>query len=49
MEKLEQLTDLNSALVLVDYQTTMFAGIGSGDKDDHPKTQRIALQRPQVS
>jgi len=30
--KLELLTDLNSSLVLVDYQPTMFAGVGSGDK-----------------
>ena len=30
--KLELLTDRNSALVLVDYQPTMFAGVGSGDK-----------------
>jgi nicotinamidase-related amidase len=30
--KLELLTDKNSALVLVDYQPTMFAGVGSGDK-----------------
>ncbi len=30
--KLELLTDKNSALVLVDYQHTMFAGVGSGDK-----------------
>lgn len=29
---LELLTDKNSALVLVDYQPTMFSGIGSGDK-----------------
>jgi len=30
--KLELLTDRNSALVLVDYQHTMFAGVASGDK-----------------
>ncbi len=30
--KLELLTDRNSALVLVDYQPTMFAGVGSSDK-----------------
>jgi nicotinamidase-related amidase len=30
--KLELLTDKNSALVLVDYQHTMFAGVGSSDK-----------------
>lgn len=30
--KLELLTDRNSALVLVDYQPTMFAGVASGDK-----------------
>jgi nicotinamidase-related amidase len=30
--KLELLTDRNSALVLVDYQPTMVAGVGSGDK-----------------
>jgi len=30
--KLELLTDKNSALVLVDYQPTMFSGVGSGDK-----------------
>jgi nicotinamidase-related amidase len=30
--KLELLTDKNSALVLVDYQPTMFAGVASGDK-----------------
>jgi nicotinamidase-related amidase len=30
--KLELLTDKNSALVLVDYQPTMFRGVGSGDK-----------------
>jgi len=30
--KLEQLTDKNSTLVLVDYQHTMFAGVASGDK-----------------
>lgn len=30
--KLELLTDKNSALVLVDYQSTMFAGVASGDK-----------------
>lgn len=29
---LELLSDKNSALVLVDYQPTMFAGVGSGDK-----------------
>ncbi len=29
---LELLTDTNSALVLVDYQPTMFSGVGSGDK-----------------
>jgi nicotinamidase-related amidase len=29
---LELLTDKNSALVLVDYQPTMFAGVASGDK-----------------
>ncbi|RPI39838.1 MAG: isochorismatase family protein [Methanoregulaceae archaeon] len=29
---LEPLTDRNSALVLVDFQPTMFAGVGSGDK-----------------
>jgi nicotinamidase-related amidase len=30
--KLELLSDKNSALVLVDYQPAMFAGVGSGDK-----------------
>jgi nicotinamidase-related amidase len=30
--KLELLSDKNSALVLVDYQPTMFAGVASGDK-----------------
>jgi nicotinamidase-related amidase len=30
--RLELLTDKNSALVLVDYQPTMFAGVASGDK-----------------
>ena len=30
--KLELLTDKNSALVLVDYQPAMFAGVASGDK-----------------
>jgi nicotinamidase-related amidase len=30
--KLELLTDKNSALVLVDYQHAMFAGVASGDK-----------------
>src|SRR5512133_3611852 len=30
--KLELLTDKNSALVLVDYQPTMFSGVASGDK-----------------
>ena len=30
--KLEFLTDRNSALVLVDYQPSMFRGVGSGDK-----------------
>ncbi len=30
--KLELLTDKNSALVLVDFQPTMFAGVGSSDK-----------------
>jgi nicotinamidase-related amidase len=30
--KLELLTDRNSALVLMDYQPTMFAGVRSGDK-----------------
>jgi nicotinamidase-related amidase len=30
--KLELLTDKNSALVLIDYQRTMFAGVASGDK-----------------
>ncbi|MCK9632261.1 MAG: isochorismatase family protein [Methanoregula sp.] len=30
--KLELLSDKNSALVLVDYQPTMFSGVGSGDK-----------------
>jgi nicotinamidase-related amidase len=30
--KLELLTDRNSALVLVDYQHTMFSGVASGDK-----------------
>jgi nicotinamidase-related amidase len=30
--KLELLNDKNSALVLVDYQHTMFAGVGSSDK-----------------
>jgi nicotinamidase-related amidase len=30
--KLELLTDKNSALVLVDYQPTMFAGVASSDK-----------------
>ena len=30
--KLELLTDKNSALVLVDYQPSMFRSIGSGDK-----------------
>lgn len=30
--RLELLTDENSALVLVDYQPTMFAGVASGDK-----------------
>jgi nicotinamidase-related amidase len=30
--KLELLSDTNSALVLVDYQPTMFSGIASGDK-----------------
>jgi nicotinamidase-related amidase len=30
--KLELLTDNNSALVLVDYQPAMFAGVASGDK-----------------
>jgi nicotinamidase-related amidase len=30
---LELLTDSNSVLVLVDYQPTMFKGIGSGDKN----------------
>jgi nicotinamidase-related amidase len=30
--KLELLTDRNSALVLVDYQKAMFAGVASGDK-----------------
>jgi hypothetical protein len=29
---LEQLTDRNRALVLADYQPTMFAGVASGDK-----------------
>ena len=33
--KLEFLTDRNSALVLVDYQPSMFRGIGSGDKDHY--------------
>jgi nicotinamidase-related amidase len=30
--KLELLTDMNSTLVLVDYQRAMFSGVGSGDK-----------------
>ncbi|MFA6362901.1 hypothetical protein [Methanoregula sp.] len=30
--RLGLLTDKNSALVLVDYQPTMFAGVASGDK-----------------
>lgn len=30
--RLELLTDKNSALVLVDYQPTMFSGVASGDK-----------------
>ncbi|OPX61773.1 MULTISPECIES: isochorismatase family protein [unclassified Methanoregula] len=30
--KLDLLNDRNSALVLVDYQPTMFSGVGSGDK-----------------
>jgi len=30
--RLELLSDKNSALVLVDYQPTMFSGVGSGDK-----------------
>ena len=30
--KLELLSDKNSALVLVDYQPTMYAGVASGDK-----------------
>jgi nicotinamidase-related amidase len=30
--KLELLSDKNSALVLIDYQRTMFAGVASGDK-----------------
>jgi nicotinamidase-related amidase len=30
--RLEQLTDKNSALLLVDYQPTMFASVASGDK-----------------
>ena len=30
--KLELLSDKNSALVLVDYQRAMFAGVASGDK-----------------
>jgi len=30
--KLELLTDTNSILVLVDYQASMFRGVGSGDK-----------------
>jgi nicotinamidase-related amidase len=30
--ELELLTDKNSALVLVDFQPTMFSGVGSGDK-----------------
>jgi nicotinamidase-related amidase len=30
--KLELLTDKNSVLVLVDYQSAMFKGVGSGDK-----------------
>ena len=30
--KLELLTDKNSALVLVDYQPTMFSGVAPGDK-----------------
>jgi hypothetical protein len=29
--KLELLSDKNSALVLVDYQPTMYAGVASGD------------------
>jgi nicotinamidase-related amidase len=32
MEKLEFLTDKNSALVLVDFQPAMFRGVASGDK-----------------
>ena len=35
--KLELLTDRNSALVLVDYQPTMFAGVASGDKTIIPQ------------
>lgn len=30
--KLELLSDKNSALVLVDYQPAMYAGVASGDK-----------------
>ena len=30
--RLELLSDKNSALILVDYQPTMFSGVGSGDK-----------------
>jgi nicotinamidase-related amidase len=30
--KLELLTDKNSVLVLVDYQSSMFKGVASGDK-----------------
>jgi hypothetical protein len=47
--KLELLNDKNSALVLVDYRPTMFAGVASGDKTNSSGTQRIALQRPHVS
>lgn len=38
--KLELLSDKNSCLVLIDYQTAMFKGVGSGDK---PRIRNAAI------
>ena len=38
--KLELVTDQNSVLVLVDYQPSMFKGVGSGDK---PRIRTAAI------
>ena len=38
--KLELLSDKNSCLLLVDYQSSMFKGVGSGDK---PRIRNAAI------